>query len=293
MGQFSRVNRNKDLYQNIIENDNTEIVDASLRDYERRTSRSQDEEKVYNASRLKGKDTFINISHLQDEDKLKTNLETYEEPVQELSTNIVDHKLGKEVVQDKDLLSEFIEEVKHYNINKGLRTVQDTQSNILNNLQKNEKVEKPDVVMELTTEIQQIIDDLEVQSFEDPQDKTKEVSIETLKPLDDAEDKVLSEMLDAIETNALEITEQVNAEIAKSEESSDTVPVTSFETNELLELTQTLSLKLDIQENELREVKEHNSFIDRVLTVIIAVLAISLVLIVVYGLWWVYKERGF
>lgn len=293
MGQFSRVNKNKDLYQNIIENDNTEIVDASLRDYERRTSRSQDEEKVYNASRLKGKDTFINISHLQDEVELKTDVETYEEPVQELATNAVDHKIGKEVVQDKDLLSEFIEEVKHYNINKGLRTVQDTQSNILSNLQKNEEVEKPDVVMELTTEIQQIIDDLEVQSFEEPQDKTKEVSIESLKPLDDDEDKVLSEMLDAIETNALEITEQVNAEIAKSEDSSDTVPVTSFEANELLELTQTLSLKLDIQENELREVKEHNSFIDRILTVIIAVLAISLVLIVVYGLWWVYKERGF
>ena len=65
-----------------------------------------------------------------------------------------------------------------------------------------------------------------------------------------------------------------------------------FKSSELLELTQTLNLKLDLQEAELEEVSEKVTVLDRILTGFLVVLVVALILIIAYGIFWVYRERG-
>lgn len=302
MGQFSRVNKNKEMYQNILEEKDSQIIDASLRDFERRTSKTKVSKDTYQASRYKVKDNYISLTS-GDEDIVEELEEVSVEEVSPILNEEETKVYGKEIIEDKDLLSDFIEEVKHYNINKGLRSFQDTQSNILSNLQKNNELERPKVVVELTSEIQKIIDDLENQNeILEEKEETKEVLIDNFKPLNDSDDRVIAEMLDQIETSALNVIEPINelleqtSELALVEEKleADLVnPVNSYEANELLELTQTLSMKLDLQENELNEVKEHTSFLDKLLTVIIVLLVLALIGLAVFGIWYVKKERGF
>lgn len=301
MSQFSRVNKNKDLYQSIIEDDKTEVVENSLRDFESRTSRTTEEKTVYNANRLKHKDEYINLAtgEMVQEEQL-TPFEKYD-----LEVSSIDHSYQNEannVITNKDLLSEFIEEVKHYNINRGLRSDQDTQTNILNNLN-HQNLSEPSVVVELTNEIQQIIGDLEEETKKITLPQSEEVVIDSFKPLDEQQNRVLSEMLDEIETSAINV---VNVEdygnksenVLKDEVREFTreellTQTNSFEANELFELTQSLNLKLEEQKNELEKVKKHSTFIDRLVTGIFILLIFSLVVLIGYAFWFIMKERGY
>lgn len=301
MSQFSRVNKNKDLYQSIIEDDKTEVVENSLRDFESRTSRTTEEKTVYNANRLKHKDEYINLAtgEMVQEEQL-TPFEKYD-----LEVSSIDHSYQNEannVITNKDLLSEFIEEVKHYNINRGLRSDQDTQTNILNNLN-HQNLSEPSVVVELTNEIQQIIGDLEEETKKITLPQSEEVVIDSFKPLDEQQNRVLSEMLDEIETSAINVVnvedyENKSENVLKDEVREFTreellTQTNSFEANELFELTQSLNLKLEEQKNELEKVKKHSTFIDRLVTGIFILLIFSLVVLIGYAFWFIMKERGY
>lgn len=305
MSQFSRVNKNKELYQDIIQDDDTEIIESSLRDYERRMSKHNQNTDDYVASRLKRNEQLVD--HLD-----------VEQPVQ------LEAAAKEEILSDRDLLSDFIEEVKHYNINKGLRSVQDTQTNILNNLsQGNTSSDAPESqsILELTSEIQQIIGDLDTMTVEE--DETKEIETPVLKTLDSDEDEELASIFNEIETSSLSleeilrsdhvelstdeslIEERVKPEVVEIEEVEKHSDVkqsfkqdvsedkADFKANELLELTQTLSLKLDLQEKELEDVQAHSTVIDKILTAIIVILIVAMAIIIIYGVWWVYSERGY
>ena len=280
MSQFSRVKKNSDLYKEIIEDNSAEIIENSLRDYKNRMSKSEVKED-YVASRLKRNE------------KINVESESIEKAVDKT-----------EILSDRDLLSDFIEEVKHYNINKGLRSVQDTQTNILNNLEEGNKVKvESNSVLELTSEIQQIISDLENMEVEEDPVDTYEVPI--IKTLDDKADEELINIFEEIETSSLNI-EDIKVEdeeevldlieideIEITEEPVvEDVHVNDFKSNELLELTHTLNLKLDLQEKDLEVIEPENSLIDKILTGIIIFLVLALILIIAYGIWWVYMKRG-
>ncbi len=283
MSQYSRVKKNSDLYKEIIEDNSAEIIENSLRDYKNRMSKSEVEED-YVASRLKRNE--------------KINVES------ESIEKVIDKT---EILSDRDLLSDFIEEVKHYNINKGLRSVQDTQTNILNNLEEGNKVKsESNSVLELTSEIKQIINDLENMEVEEEVVDSHEVPI--IKTLNDKADEELINIFEEIETSSKIIdyvdTEEVVDElkfVETTEEEHVEEPiveiveeehVNDFKSNELLELTQTLNLKLDLQEQELETIEAEGSIIDKILTGIIIFLVIALIIIIAYGIWWVYMKRG-
>lgn len=297
MSKFSRVKKNQDLYQDIIQDDSSEIIESSLRDYERRISKENQVTDEYIANRLKRNEQLVE----QIEGKVEEPRETAQ-----LQT-----AAKEDILSDRDLLSDFIEEVKHYNINKGLRSVQDTQTNILNNLTQGapqqEKTESPSI-LELTSEIQQIIGDLDSM---DVVEEEAEVEVPVLKTLDHEEDEELASIFNEIETSSLsleEILKSDNVELVEEKpQAEETVEVevveevskedieedkSDYKANELLELTQTLSLKLDLQEKELEDVQAHSTVIDKVLTGVIIILVIAMILIIAYGIWWVYMERG-
>ena len=59
MSKFSRVKKNQDLYQDIIQDDSSEIIESSLRDYERRVSKEAVNTDEYVASRLKRNEQLV------------------------------------------------------------------------------------------------------------------------------------------------------------------------------------------------------------------------------------------
>lgn len=337
MSRFSRVKKNSDLYNEIIEEDKTKIIESSLRDYERRTTDPHSNESKYQASRYrKNKEIIENLSA---ESKEKLEEMTEEPQVDEVLEESINNDVSKdkeelskkEILRDRDLLEEFIEEVKHYNINRGLRNVQDTQMNILQNLNKNPKTkEKENEVIEsteetvksdqeLTQEIQAIISDLDNNDVYYEDDVDNEVVDDfVFTPLDKEKEEKISSILEDLEDDSntskkSEVNKKVNEKAVfslnnkdedqtKENDENESLPIKvetvdeeskrDFKSSELLELTQTLNLKLDLQEAELEEVSHKVSVIDKILTIFVVLLVIALVFIIVYGVYWVYIERG-
>lgn len=329
MSQFSRVNKNKELYEQLIQDDNTEIIEASLRDYERRMSRTSSDDE-YVASRLK-RNQNLNLEveqevglkqpNIQENSIIDDEKRTYQaaqvdtdsiqiiKPEVKLEDEVIvkveDQVITKEhLLNDRELLDDFIEEVKRYNINRGLRNVQDTQMNILQNLTNDDDQEiaravqydtvEIESVSELTQEIQQIIENLD-NDLEEEENEVVEPF--TFIPLNEDKDEELSSVFNEIETSALDLSSLIPKEnevksVVYEEVTEEIVKQPDFKANELLDLTNTLNLRLDLQERELETVKSKSSLIDKILTGLIAFFVIALVIIIVVGIWWVYKERG-
>ena len=312
MGQFSRVNKNKDLYHDLIKDDHEKLLEKSLRDYEQRI-RKVEKEEPYVASRFRPE--VDNIDVAEDIDPIESNNSALKK---------------EELLKDKDLLADFIEEVKHYNINRGLRTVQDTQMNILHNLnnetptEKN-KISEPEVVepikqntvSELTQEIQAIIQDLETDSAliattDDYDDRSVSVVTEELqeyRTVDNNEE--LESVFNEIETSALKLSQSIidNESSEQQTKSNDKIEQdnklvleersneqSDFKSNELLELTQTLNLKLDLQDTEDTtasiDTKPKVELLDKFLTFVIIMLTVALIAFVIFGIYYVSKGRG-
>lgn len=322
MSKFSRVKKNVDLYNKIIEEDKTKIIESSLRDYERRTTDPHSKESTYQASRYrKNKDLIEELS----EEKFEGVINPTDSVLNEPSSG--DTLSKKEILRDRDLLEEFIQEVKHYNINRGLRNVQDTQMNILQTLskapqsreepsQKEEATQQTDKSdLELTHEIQAIIKELDEKNLDSDYDE-EGVDDFTFSPLESKKEKELSNIFSEIEDNSkftqkskkavfkgeddyLEDIEENKDQIladadSKLELAKDETSLNKrdFKSSELLELTQTLNLKLDLQEAELEDVSEKVTVLDRILTGFLVILIIALIIIIAYGVFWVYRERG-
>lgn len=323
MSQFSRVRKNKELYSDLIQDNNTEIIEASLRDFERRTSRTKSEEEYIASRRNRNlENTVINDLHsispveeiievkeplVVNEQVIKTNIDDSNE------TEIVDSNetiITKEhLLNDRDLLDDFIEEVKRYNINRGLRNVQDTQMNILQSLNNEdsnevynstyEKEIEPlelDSVSELTHEIQMIIDNLdnEVDNDYEEEVESDEVDVFSFIPLDEKKDVELSSVFNEIETSALKISEIVNDTKVNDDEINIDSPVVSpdYKSNELLDLTNTLNLKLDLVDREVVDTKPQKTIVDHIINILLILVFAATLAIAIYGIWWVSKERG-
>ncbi len=281
MGNFSRVKKNAQLYQEVIEDDKTSIIESSLLDYERRVKRG-DVSSDYIASRLKKNKNIEEKTVVEETFNDEIDLKAKDEKV----------ILKEDILRDRDLLADFIEEVKHYNINRGLRTVADTQMNILETLHKSDdKVEED---LDLTSEIQQIISDFEV--LDEQIEEVEVLDKPIIKPLNEDKTKQLINVFEEIETSAIKVVDETSDKIVfdKEEVIEEKINDKDFKSNELLELTQTLNLKLDLsEENKVVEVNKKAVFIDKLLTFFIAILVFALLVMIGIGIWWVAKERGF
>lgn len=307
MSEFSRVKKNQDLYKTINQEDKTKIIESSLRDYERRLKITDNKTEDYQPSRYRTSQDFSSEDDTFDKKSLKP-----------LKNQKIFNQ--KEILRDRDLLEEFIEEVKHYNISRGLRNVQDTQMNILKNLGKaqdknikanlsddfSDDIEEED--QDLTKEIQAIISNLDQDDLDHQEDSFES----TLKPLDSDNKELLSHLFEEIGVNKESTGPQIenadfhiekNGKLQDSKQELikfDPDPKTSvdykeardFKSQELLDLTQTLNLKLNLQEEELEQVSSKVKLLDKILSSLIFILVLLSIFIVLFGVYWVAKERG-
>lgn len=152
MTQFSRSKKNKDLYEQLQSDSESQIQSTQLSDYANRLNQidSNTFEKMdvkkeeYQATRVKEPTTGYtqtqatttsNADYTYGGAATKSAYEKEEEAKIEKKLNDYVKENSNTVSSfNNEYLDEFINEVKSYNIEKGLRTTEDTQMNILNEL---------------------------------------------------------------------------------------------------------------------------------------------------------------
>lgn len=153
---------------------------------------------------------------------------------------------------NNDYLDQFIEEVKQYNIRKGYRKDEDTKQELLTKLSE-KRPEPPEKVIET-------------------------VPIEEVEKADDQET----------------ISQQVMKLINKDDFDEEIVAPVDFSeiSNEFLQKTQELNLKLETYQHDLSEVNERVINTNRLLNFLIALLILGLVVVMGVVIYWIMLVRG-
>ncbi len=176
----------------------------------------------------------------------------------------------QEPVFHNEYLDEVIEEVKKYNIRKGLRTFDNTQMNILSEI--NGKVVKPIV--------QEDIEPLLVEDMVVSDEETKNsIKSHIMKFLNGADDDDVTE-----EVVIQESIEKENYEQQLQEERNLREKV--------MEETQRLKVQIEEYEEDLDEMSEKVSNTNKLLNLILVFLVIALIVIIAVAIYWALTTRG-
>ena len=146
---------------------------------------------------------------------------------------------------NNEYLDEFINEVKQYNVKKGLRTAEDTQTNILNGIRRNDEHKVQSEQCSISPEM--------------PKESNESISAQMQDMIND----------DMIETKPIE-------PIAVEETPIINVVDNTTLREELMEETLRLKKQIETQDNELSLVNDHVINTNRVLNFVLVVLFLTL-----------------
>jgi hypothetical protein len=243
MDNLSRTKKNNQLYQKLHSDNETQISSDRLSLYANRLHEIDNER----FSEMTTNATSDNPLHAKKTEYLNT------EPAPQQISSF-----------NNEYLDEFISEVKQYNIKKGLRAVEDTQTNILKEvLKKDIEVKKEDQVIDkeintidqemITSEMQKMID-----TDYQPNDIDNEFEDEMIKP--------------AQEVSHHDV---------------------SYNNEEILAETAKLKKIVQDHDNELLEVNNHVSSTNRILNFVLIILFLTLLLALGGLVYFLLTNRGF
>lgn len=234
MSNYSRAKKNQDLYQQLNTDRESDITTEGLSQYANRlnTIDQQFEEMQVSATSQQAAHARRNAYFNPIEEKITPNFRN-------------------------EYLDEFIDEVKQYNIKKGLRSVEDTQTNILNELR---GVTVKDIHVPLKTE----------------EDKT-EVSEPQAK-----EDKPAEQFKESLASQIQKLLEETNEEEKTDEQA---VVINNALNEEILAQTTEIKKQIDDYSDELDKVNSKVNSTNKMLNVILVLLFIAL-LVVLGGLFY-------
>lgn len=244
MDNLSRTKKNNQLYQKLHSDNETQISSDRLSLYANRLHEIDSE----SFSEMTANATSDNPLHAR-----KTEYLSKEPAVQQISSF------------NNEYLDEFISEVKQYNIKKGLRAVEDTQTNILKEVLKKDiqvknendqliNIESSTIDQEMiTTEMKKMID-----SDYQPSNENHDLEDEMIKPI------------------------------------QDSIPLgVSFNNEEILAETAKLKKIVQDHDNELIEVNDHVSSTNRILNFVLIILFLTLLLALGGLIYFLLTNRGF
>ena len=242
MDNLSRTKKNNQLYQKLHSDNETQISSDRLSLYANRLHDIDNE----SFSKMTTNATSDNPLHAKKAEYLNTEPES-----RQISSF------------NNEYLDEFISEVKQYNIKKGLRAVEDTQTNILKEiLKKDIEVKKEDnqsINIDVSSNDQEMI----------TSEMKKMIDID-YQPIDDAiEDEVIKPVQEVLHNEVSYNNEEILAETAK--------------------------LKKIVQDhdNELLEVNNHVSSTNRILNFVLIILFLTLLLALGGLVYFLLTNRGF
>lgn len=226
--------------------------------------------------------------HLRQHDYYGDSVEVEEEiPLAEIEHERMDElfeKSSEAMIEDtdsfkSDYLSDFINEAKQYNVEKGFRVDHDTRSNLLRELKaqqiyvEEDELEPQEIIEVDEDEVIETLTDNDL--FEEPQSQVEEtVEFKVEEAIDEQEETDEFE-----ETIMMRVAQLANQEM-------NTQDYTDFDVNssDLLEATTKLKVQLDQQSAVVKDMKTKIDKTNRSLNVALTFLIICLVvLIAVFG----------
>lgn len=306
---LSRVKKNEELYKDINTGREEEITSPELQEFANRLN-AIDEDSF---TKMEAETASSEAQHakaavpatVQPEEKI----EEVQSAAEEKKETVKEEKKYPDRNEplpsfNNEYLDEFIDEVKQYNISKGLRTVEDTELNILSELrgtrtrspeffrQQKEKEDGSTIAFERSAR-------KEVQPLEKKEEEVQ-------RPFKEA-DPTLEEEIQAVlkDINVPEKEEVKEDEHIPSEEESSETKVNDFKefkeesktlkpelNEELLQKTTELTTKMESYDSKLEDVDEQVSTVNKVLNILLTVLLIILVCILGVLVYYILKSRG-
>lgn len=239
MDNLSRTKKNSDLYQKMHSDNEADIKSDRLSAFANRLH----EIDGTTFAAMKPENTSVNPLHARKNEYLEPSVKSDK-------TNIASF--------NNEYLDEFINEVKQYNIKKGLRSDLDTQTNILN------EIKKSDALKEV--------------SFQEPLG---------IKPDQDNNDDISIEMQKMIEQESSNLEDQIDIK-PLSTDHSDTID--SFS---LLEETNNLKKIVLEHDDELAVVNDNVSNTNRILNLVLVILFLTLLVALGSLIYFLLTNRGF
>lgn len=191
MESLSRVIKNAELRQEIENSRESELTSSVLAPYADRLNRINPE-----ISSIESSPNKANYNPLHSKDE--TNL------------NFKAEWTGSDPVLHHDLLDEFIDEVKSYNVKRGYSTSEDTDLNILDKISNQQSEPSGEHAMaddQITQEIKKaIIDDYEPQFIDTSEDLVKDKHSDVLE-----ETAKIKVKLESVDKELLEMSRSVNS----------------------------------------------------------------------------------
>lgn len=242
MDNLSRTKKNNQLYQKLHSDNETQISSDRLSLYANRLHEIDNER----FSEMTTNATSDNPLHAK-----KTEYLNSEPAPQQISSF------------NNEYLDEFISEVKQYNIKKGLRAVEDTQTNILKEVLKR---------------------DIEVKKEDD------QVINKAIDTID--QEMITSEMQKMIDSDYQPIDNEFEEEVIKPIQEVAHSEV-SYNHEEILAETAKLKKIVQDHDNELLEVNDHVSSTNRILNFVLIILFLTLLLALGGLVYFLLTNRGF
>ncbi len=249
MTEFSRMKKFQDLRESIQNDREGEIHSDALSPFAQRLSRI---DTTFNP----GIQPAVSSSHLTQHGKKDVR---FDDKISE--TNGVDSFRN-------EYIDEFLEEVKNYNIKKGYRSYEDTESNIFTQAQKELKFIPTPRTAPFATQ------------------RTPEPVV--TKDLSDEELNLTQEILQVIHGDE----EKVAVETVEEAPLPVVNVVPNEKLNDVLEETQKLRIQLDEYEKGLNDVTLNVSKSNRLLNFIVAMLVIVLLTMLGVAIYWILTTRG-
>lgn len=249
-------------------------------------------------------------SDLLDSSKILTKKETYT-PVHRKNFDNDNKMESNDSTFKNEYLDSFIQEVREYNIQKGLRESEDTKLDILQQLssknrekrsnyisQIEDKVDEFDHMFEsLPNEDENVLENqtLEIsrQVFEliNENNEVKEVnevkdSKEEIKEVQSELDARIADLEREIEESNLSYTDEVSNLFNKEEEEVNSEEDDEITKKELLEQTLELKAKVESYKEELNEINEDVADNNKLLNIIIVILVLALLGVIGVVIYW-------
>lgn len=286
MQKLSRTQKYEQLRQELQNNSEQEIVSESLSRYANRLNKIDS-------------DTFQKMDVTADlneqHNPVHTRREAYFQGEPEVQTE-------QPATFNNEYLDEYIHEVKQYNINKGLRSAEDTQVNILNGIRKEPldmfNAAEKDSSLSFEDRLNQLYD----HKFEPTKNEDKKIDTPLEVPSfskDDEKRNTISMEIKNLLNEPVEKIEEVQSVVAPIEPKvADKSKVANPFENEkelrekLMNETVQLRVQLEEYEDELSDVNDSVNSTNRILNFILILLILALLVILGVVAYWVLLSRG-
>ena len=236
----------------------------------------------------------MDVLNQEEHDPLHARNTYYEDETSVQIPFDVEKKEEKESIEDKfntDFINEYIKEVKQYNFDKGLRSAEDTQLNILKEVRKgNDPMLRPFGEIEGESKGGLELPENIIKAIDEQEEIRNTISLEIKNILAQEQTEQKSE----------EITNQENKEVEQNKDLDVKVfnqPPHEHITSEDIEnivINQTREIKAQLEsyESELDDMSNTVSNTNRLLNIVLVTLIIALLIVLGIIVYWNLMKRG-